>query len=116
MEWLKISTSTELLRVATHEIVYVLADGNYSDLVLSNGSVHKMTFQLHYFEDVFSNLVDNPFVRIGRSLIVNKRHIRLINLSERILRFGGDSVNTNIPSLKVGRAALKDLKEMLENE
>lgn len=38
MEWLRISTSTELVRVATDEIVYVRADGNYSDLVLTNGS------------------------------------------------------------------------------
>lgn len=28
MEWLTISTSTELVRVATDEILYVVADGN----------------------------------------------------------------------------------------
>lgn len=28
MEWLTISTSTELVRVATEEILYVVADGN----------------------------------------------------------------------------------------
>ena len=38
MEWLRISTSTELVRVATDEIVYVRADGNYSDLVERGGS------------------------------------------------------------------------------
>ena len=53
MEWLRISTSTELVRVATNEIVYVRADGNYSDLVLTNGKSRKMTFQLHYFDEVF---------------------------------------------------------------
>ena len=42
MEWLRISTSTELLRVATDEIVYVRADGNYSDLVLTNGKSRKI--------------------------------------------------------------------------
>ena len=40
MEWLTISTSTELVRVATEEILYVVADGNYSDLVSSDGTVH----------------------------------------------------------------------------
>ena len=53
MEWLRISTSTELVRVATDEIVYVRADGNYSDLMLTNGNSRKMTFQLHFFDEVF---------------------------------------------------------------
>ena len=41
MEWCRISTSTELVRVATDEIVYVHADGNYSDFVLTNGKVER---------------------------------------------------------------------------
>ena len=72
MEWLRISTSTELVRVATDEIVYVRADGNYSDLVLTNGKSRKMTFQLHFFDEVFQQLQNNMFARVGRSLIVNK--------------------------------------------
>ena len=79
MEWLRISTSTELVRVATDEIVYVRADGNYSDLVLTNGQRRKMTFQLHFFDEVFQQLQNNMFVRVGRSLIVNKRYIYVIN-------------------------------------
>lgn len=58
MEWLTISTSTELVRVATDEILYVVADGNYSDLVMTDGTVHKMTFQIHYFEEYFGRLTD----------------------------------------------------------
>ena len=83
MEWLRISTSTELVRVATDEIVYVRADGNYSDLVLTNGQRRKMTFQLHFFDEVFQQLHNNMFVRVGRSLIVNKRYIYVINLTEQ---------------------------------
>ena len=37
MEWLKIPTSTELVRVRTDEIIGVVADGNYSDLWLYDG-------------------------------------------------------------------------------
>ena len=61
MEWLRISTSTELVRVATDEIVFVRADGNYSDLVLTNGKSRKMTFQLHFFDEVFQRLQNNMF-------------------------------------------------------
>ena len=116
MEWLRISTSTELVRVATDEIVYVLADGNYSDLMLTNGKSRKMTFQLHFFDEVFQQLRKNLFVRVGRSLIVNKRYIHVINLSEQMLLFSGQQISGDIRPIHVSREALKQLKELLEEE
>ena len=116
MEWLRISTSTEMVRVATDEIVYVCADGNYSDLVLTNGKSRKMTFQLHFFDEVFQQLQNNMFVRVGRSLIVNKRYIHVINLTEQILIFSGQQINGDIRPVNVSREALRQLKELLENE
>ena len=116
MEWLRISTSTELVRVATDEIVYVRADGNYSDLVLTNGKARKMTFQLHFFDEVFQQLQNNMFARVGRSLIVNKRYIHVINLTEQILIFSGQQIKEDIKPISVSRDALKQLKELLENE
>ena len=116
MEWLRISTSTELVRVATDEIVFVRADGNYSDLVLTNGKSRKMTFQLHFFDEVFQQLQNNMFVRVGRSLIVNKRYIHVINLTEQLLIFSGQQIKGDIKPVNVSREALKQLKELLENE
>jgi len=116
MEWLKISTSTELVRVATNEIVYVRADGNYSDLMLTNGKKRKMTFQLHFFDEVFQLLRNNVFVRVGRSLIVNKRYIHVVNLTDQMLVFGGQTITGEIAPLQVSRDSLKKLKELLEEE
>ena len=96
MEWLRISTSAELVRVATDEIVYVRADGNYCDLVLTNGTRRKMTFQLHFFEEIFQQLQNNTFVRVGRSLIVNKRYIFVINLPEQQLILSGGDMKEHI--------------------
>ena len=127
MEWLRISTSTELVRVATDEIVCVRADGNYSDLVLASGQNRKMTFQLHFFNEVFEQLHNNMFVRVGRSLIVNKRYIYVINLTEQLLILFGGTMKEPItfygqPVLKqprditLSRDGLRKLKEQLENE
>ena len=116
MEWLRISNSFELVRVATDEIVYVRADGNYSDLVLTNGKSRKMTFQLHIFEDVFQKLHNNFFLRVGRSLIVNKRYIHVINLTDQMLVFSGQQITGDIRPVNVSREALKQLKELLDNE
>ena len=127
MEWLRISTSTELVRVATDEIVYVRADGNYSDLVLTNGQRRKMTFQLHFFDEVFQQLQNNMFVRVGRSLIVNKRYIYVINLTEQQLILSGGDIKQPIvfyaqskadspQNISLAREGLRQLKELLENE
>lgn len=116
MEWLKIKTSTELVRVSTDEIVYVCADGNYSDLVLTNGRTRKMTFQLHFFEDVFKQLNNNTFVRVGRSVIVNKRYAFVINLTDQTLMFTGQQLSNEIKTLRLPREALKQLMEQLAEE
>ena len=134
MEWFRIRTSTLLMRVAVDEIVYVKADGNYCDLVLINGRCRKMTFQLHYFEDNFKLLkCADMFIRVGRSLIVNRQYVQVIDLIDQTVTFGGKhltrewrignrpdrneevTLGRDIYQVKVSRDALKLLKEQLEN-
>jgi len=45
MKWCRISTGIELMRVATDEIVYVHADGNYSDFVLTNDKAKRIVLK-----------------------------------------------------------------------
>jgi len=115
MEWLKISTSTELVRVQTEDIVFVQADGNYSDVYLFNGKPHKMTFKLHFFDEVFQKLKNNVFVRVGKSLIVNKNYIYVINLTSQELLLSGNRLKGEF-KLKASKEALKDLKALMEQE
>lgn len=49
-----------MVRVRTDEIVYVKADGNYSDLMLVNGQCRKMTFQLHQIERRMATTLETP--------------------------------------------------------
>lgn len=115
MEWLRISTSTELVRVQTDDIVFVNADGNYSDVLLYNGKKHTMTFQLHFFNETFQQLKNNMFVRVGRSLIVNKNYIYLINITDqKMILTGGKLIGEY--EVKASKDALKELKAQLENE
>lgn len=105
-----------MVRVRTDEIVYVSADGNYSDLVLTNGRKRKMTFQLHFFDEAFKQLRKNMFVRVGRSLIVNKQYVYVINLTDQMLIMSGQQLNSEAKLLKVSREALKQLMELLAKE
>ena len=87
--------------------------------------------QLHVFEGYFQQLNRNFFIRVGRSLIVNKRYIYRINLTEQKLQFAGPHLVKDISTafaeertkhfednytLSVSREALKALKEALETE
>lgn len=115
MEWIKISTQSELVRVKTDEIAYVKADGNYSDLYLFSGRSHKMTFKLHFFNETFERLHNNMFVRVGRSLIVNKRYIYIINLIEHKLVLSGKDLRGEF-ILTASKEALTELKTTMERE
>lgn len=115
MEWLKISTSVELVRVLTDDIVFIQADGNYSNVYMVNGKPHTMTFKLHYFDDVFQKLHNNLFVRVGKSLIVNKNYICVINLTKQEIILTNPRMREDF-KLKASKDALKDLKTLLERE
>ena len=107
-----------MVRVSTDEIVYVRAQGNYSEMMLTNGQKARiLPFQLHFFEETFQRMRSGKnFVRLGRSLIVNKRYIFVINLKTQLLHFSGQQLKQEITPINVSREALKQLKDQLEME
>lgn len=115
MEWLKISTSTELVRIQTENIAFISADGNYSDVYLTNGKPHKITFKLHFFDEKLQLLADKMFVRVGKSLIVNRNYIYVINTVSQELLLSGNRLRVDF-KLKASKEALKQLKTLMEKE
>lgn len=115
MERLKISTSVGLFRVPTEDIAYIEASGNYCDVHLFNGEAVTMTFQLHYFVEALSQLRQNFFVRVGKSLIVNKNFVYGINITSQDLKLMDHRMNQTF-RLKASKEALKELKNILEQE
>ncbi len=115
MERLKISTSVELVRIPTGDIAFIKASGNYSDIYLFNGKVMTMTFQLHFFVDALNQMKETSFVRVGKSLIVNKEFIYSINISNQDLLLMGNRLTSDF-KLRASKDALKELKTTLEEE
>lgn len=115
MERLKISTSVELVRIPAEDIAFIKASGNYSDIYLFNGKVMTMTFQLHFFVDALNQMKETAFVRVGKSLIVNKAFIYSINISNQDLLLMGNRLTTDF-KLRASKEALKELKTTLEQE
>ena len=116
-DYLIISSSVELLRVALEDIMFISIDGNYSSIVLTNGESRMVTLQLGQLEKMISERVkrDNVrFIRAGKSLIINCDYIFLINLSKQQIVLSDGRLSTH--TLSASKDALKRIKEAIENE
>lgn len=72
--FLVISKGTEYIRIPAEQLVYISADGNYSEIVMHDGRKHVVTFQLGQLESMLERRLGKEkerFIRIGRSLIIN---------------------------------------------
>lgn len=112
-----ISTSNDLVRIAPDRIVYISSDGNYSTLVQADGEMRMLSFQLGQIEKMIAcqlGTEGNIFIRIGKSLIINRSYIYYINIpKQKLVLSNADTVNHTVTA---SRDALKQLKELLEKE
>ena len=91
--------------ISHHQILYLFAEGNYTNIVLSNGKKILQTKQLGKFE--FITEQDINFKRLHRSLIINLKLIR--SISADTVYFFGEENNLNIS----GRLSVKLKKYLL---
>ena len=83
-----ISSTNELVRVLPERIVYISSDGNYSTMVLHDKTEHLFTFNLSHFQKLIEKQLKDEasqFIRIGKSLIINRDYIYRINLTKQQL-------------------------------
>lgn len=112
-----ITTSLDLVRIAPERIVYISSDGNYSTLVQTDGEMRMLSFQLGQIEKLIASQLGsdgNTFIRIGKSLIINRSYIYYINISKQKLILS--DVATFNHTVAASKEALKQLKELLEKE
>ncbi|MDE6395841.1 MAG: LytTR family transcriptional regulator [Muribaculaceae bacterium] len=111
------STSTEILRVPADAVVYITADGNYSAITMADGGKFVLTMQLGQIEKRLSENItptDNRFIRIGKSLIVNRDFIAFIHPARQKMILS--DCRTFRHEVSASKEALKALKDLLEKE
>ncbi|MGM9828624.1 MAG: LytTR family transcriptional regulator DNA-binding domain-containing protein [Muribaculaceae bacterium] len=114
---LTFSTSGELIRFPSDAVVLIAADGNYSVVTLTDGTEYVLTLQLGQIERKLMDFVasgDNRFIRIGKSLIINREYISYINPARQKLVLS--DCHTFKRETTASRDALKALKEYIEKE
>ena len=114
---LVISTSIDLVCIAPERIVYLSSDGNYSTLVQTDNEARMLPYQLGQIEKMISSQLGNEgniFIRIGKSLIINRSYIYYLNIpKQKLILSDVASFNHTVTASK---EALKQLKELLEKE
>ena len=111
------TTSTEFVRVLADAVVYVTADGNYSAIHMADGGSFVLTQQLGHIERRISEMLDDDdhrFIRIGKSLIVNRDFIAFINPTRQKMILS--DCRTFRHEVSASKDALKALKDLLEKE
>ncbi len=112
-----ITTTNDLLRLQYDNIVYINSDGNYSQFLLSGGDMRMVTVQLGQIERLIERqlgVFGRLFIRIGKSLIINRDYIYYININQQRLELN-DKVNQKY-TVQASREALKQLKLVIEKE
>lgn len=116
-KYLYFTTSSELIRIPASSAVCVTADGNYSTITTADGSDYIMTMQLGQVERRIAECLnegDGRFIRIGKSLIINREFISHLNIGkQRIVLSDCRSFRRDVSASK---EALKALKDLIEKE
>lgn len=96
-----------LLFVEMEDIVYMEAEGAYTNVYLANKESVFVSKRLNYFEDLLSNR--KTFYRCHRSFMININFIKRLNRNEGHLELDN---GTNIP---ISRDKKIDLEQLLKN-
>ncbi len=115
-KFIVISTNTELLRVPSDRLMFITSDGNYSKVYTQDGHYRQVAYQLGQLEDIIGDQLgeeETPFIRIGKSLIVNRDYIYLIDVSSQVIIVS--DCQGQFHTLQASRKALISIKVLMEN-
>ena len=107
------NTRDELLRLQASRIVCFKAEGNYTQLILQNGSKYTVCMNLSAMEEALAVQLGEDahrYARVGKSHIINLHFVQHLSMPrQRIIL--GDGVGQNF-AVPVSREAVKKLKAM----
>lgn len=111
--YLHLNSRDEFLRIDISKIVYFEADGNYTNIVLSNQLKGVVCMNLAHMQQVLSERLKEQasvFARVGKKYIINHTYIYQINVLRQklVLSDGGNFAF----HLEISKEALKKLKEL----
>lgn len=111
--YLHLNSRDEFLRIDVSKIVYFEADGNYTNIILSNRLKGVVCMNLARMQKMLTDRLKEQasiFIRVGKKYIINRVHVCQINiLRQSLLLSDGENFAFQ---LNISRDALKKLKEL----
>ena len=110
-----INSRDELFVLDLDKVAYIQASGNYSRIVYIGGMQMMITLGLSKLEGMIKMSVPkdrrSPFVRLGRSLLVNQTYLTHINVLKQRLTLSDNQEHSYV--LDVPKALLKAYKDLI---
>lgn len=110
-----INSRDELFVLDLDKVAYIQASGNYSRIVYIGGMQMMITLGLSKLEGMIKMIVPkdrrSPFVRLGRSLLVNQTYLTHINVLKQRLTLSDNQEHSYV--LDVPKALLKTYKDLI---
>lgn len=113
-DWLFLNSRDDLLRIDMAEIAFFEANGNYTNIMLTNKMKCTVGMSLGKMENVLSERLKGKvmyFARIGKRYIINLNMVFQINVLKHRLILS--DFHQCAYSLDVSKDALKKLKELM---
>lgn len=113
-----INTRDELNLIDLDLVACINANGNYSNVMYIDGNKTMVAVGLSQFEDIIKDALrrtktSNTFVRLGRSVIINNRYLRQINILKQKVILA--DYGTHAYQLTVPKNLLKNYKELIRS-
>ena len=115
MKKICINNRDEMVILFVDNIAYIMADGNYTKICYMGGMTTVLSFGLSKVEAMVSAAYAegtiSPFVRLGRSVIINQLFLSDINILKQHLVLSDCMKNTI--TLKLPKPLLKKYKDLV---
>jgi len=110
-----LNTRDDMLFIDLDKMAFAQANGNYTELTYISGQKQMITIGLSKVEDFirasFTKGASSPFVRMGRSLIINQAYLYAINILRQKLVLS--DFNGHAYSISVPKQLLKEYKKVM---
>lgn len=110
-----LNTRDDMLFIDLDKVAFAQANGNYTELTYISGQKQMITIGLSKVEDYirasYSKGTPSPFVRMGRSLIINQSYLYAINILRQKLVLS--DFDSRMYAISVPKQLLKEYKKVM---
>lgn len=113
-----LNTRDELIIIDLNKVAFMRADGNYTNIMYIDGQAVVLSLGLSKVEalvgQAYPKGTKSPFVRMGRSMIINQSYLSRINILKQKLYLY--DYENHVYSLTVPKPLLKEYREIIRKQ